>query len=157
MIFLASLLLNWSEIVRLLRLREREKGVGDGTVEGHKYTIVQRGDEIYIVLPDYPRDRCESIVKKLLQKLRPDAEIKIGSIGYASSHCNYCLISLPFPYRCHRCGGWYCAEHRLPERHNCPGESGKLAVKGAQRKGEEAKKESKEKKEKIVAVQVPCA
>ncbi len=151
MIFLASLLLNWSEIVRLLSLREREKGVGDGTVEDHKCTIVQRGDEIYIVLPDYPRDRCEDIVKKLLQKLKPDAEIKIGSVGYASSHCNYCLTSLPFSYRCHRCGGWYCAEHRLPERHNCPGESGKLAVERVQRKEEE-----KREKEKIVAVQVPC-
>lgn len=157
MIFLASLLLNWSEIVRLLSLREREKGVGDGTVEGHKYTVVQRGDEIYIVLPDYPRDRCESIVKKLLQKLRPDAEIKIGSIGYASSHCNYCFTSLPFPYRCNRCGGWYCSEHRLPEKHNCPNGTGEAATQRRQRRDEEKKQVTKEKKEKIVAVQVPCA
>lgn len=156
MIFLASMLLSWSEIARLLGLREREKGVGDGTVEGYKYTVVQRGDEIYIVLPDYPRERCEDVVKKLLRKLRPDAEIQIGSVGHASNHCNYCLTSLPFPYRCHRCGGWYCAEHRLPERHNCPGEPGELVAERVQQKGQGKKREEKEKKEKIVAVQVPC-
>jgi len=157
MIFLASLLLNWSEIVRLLSLREREKGVGDGAVEGHKYTVVQRGDEIYIVLPDYPRERCEDVVKKLLRKLRPDAEIQIGSVGHASSHCNFCLTSTPFPYRCHRCGGWYCGEHRLPERHNCPSGPSEAVIQRTQRKEEEKKKETREKKEKIVAVQVPCA
>ncbi|KTG25120.1 rhomboid family intramembrane serine protease [Haloferax profundi] len=25
------------------------------------------------------------------------------------------------PYRCSRCGGTFCAEHRLPENHDCPG------------------------------------
>jgi membrane associated rhomboid family serine protease len=25
------------------------------------------------------------------------------------------------PYTCHYCGGSYCAEHRLPENHNCSG------------------------------------
>lgn len=25
------------------------------------------------------------------------------------------------PYRCQRCGGTYCAEHRLPENHDCSG------------------------------------
>jgi len=151
MIFLASLIVDWSDIVRLLNLRERERGVGDGAVEGHRYTVVQRGDEIYIALPDYLRNRCKSTVKKLLQKLKPDAEIKVSPIGYASSRCNYCLASSSLTFRCHRCGGWYCSEHRLPERHNCPGESGKLAVERVQRKEEE-----KREKEKIVAVQVPC-
>lgn len=154
MIFLAALLLNWSEIVRLLSLRE--KGVGDSTVEGHKYTVVQRGDQIYIVLPDHPQDRCESIVKKLLQKLKPEAEIKVSSAGYASTHCNYCLTS-SLTYRCHRCGRWYCAEHRLPERHNCPGDEEEVVAKRAQRKEAARKEEEKEKKEKIIAVQLPCA
>jgi hypothetical protein len=157
MIFLASLLLNWSEIVRLLGLREREKGVGDGSVEDHKYTVVQRGGEVYIVLPDYPREKCESIVKKLLQKLKPDAEIKISSIGYASSHCNYCLASFSLTYRCHRCGGWYCEEHRLPERHNCPDEGAESLAKRTQRKETSRKEQNKEKKEEIVAVRLPCA
>jgi predicted nucleic acid binding AN1-type Zn finger protein len=156
MIFLAALLLNWSEIVRLLSLRQREKGVGDGTVDGHKYTVMQRGEQIYIVLPDYPRDKCENIVKKLLQKLKPDAEIKISSIGYASTHCNYCLVPFSFTYRCHRCGGWYCVEHRLPEKHNCPDDGGGAVAERGQRK-EARKEEDKAKKEKIVAVRVPCA
>jgi predicted nucleic acid binding AN1-type Zn finger protein len=157
MIFLAALLLNWSEIVRLLSLRERKKGVGDGTVEGHKYTVVQRGDQIYIVLPDHPRDRCESIVKKLLQKLKPEAEIKVSSVGYASTHCNYCLTS-SLTYRCHRCGRWYCGEHRLPERHNCPGDGeGEVGAKRAQQKEVARKEKEKEKKEKIIAIRLPCA
>jgi len=155
MIFLATLLLNWSEIVRLLSLREREKGVGDGTVDGHKYTVVQRGEQIYIVLPDHPRDKCESIVKKLLQKLKPDAEIKISSIGHASTHCNYCLMPFSLTYRCHRCGGWYCSEHRLPERHNCPDEGKKVLAGRIQRK--ESRKEERKEKEKIIAVRLPCA
>jgi Zn-dependent protease len=25
------------------------------------------------------------------------------------------------PFRCNYCGGYYCAEHRLPEKHNCTG------------------------------------
>lgn len=25
------------------------------------------------------------------------------------------------PYECRRCGGTFCAEHRLPENHDCPG------------------------------------
>ena len=154
MIFLASLLLSWSEIARILGLRERAKGVGDGTVDGRNYTVVQRGDEIYIILPDYPREKCEDVVKKLLQKLKPDAEIKVASAGYASTHCNYCLAPLSLPHRCHRCGGWYCAEHRLPERHNCPGGSGVRTAQQVQRK---EKHKMSERKEKIVAVQVPCA
>jgi len=154
MIFLASMLLSWSEIARLLSLRERMPGVGDGTVEGHKYTIVQRGDEIYIVLPDYPRDKCEDLVRRLLQRLKPEAEIKVSSIGYASSRCNYCLSSSSMTYRCHRCGGWHCSEHRFPERHNCPnGDSGRASRR------QQLKKPGvqKEKKEEVVAVQLPCA
>lgn len=157
MIFLASVLLSWSEIARILGLRERVKGVGDGTVEGHNYTIIQRGDEIYIVLPDYPRDRCEDLVKELLKRLRPDAEVRIGAIGYASTHCNYCFVSLPLPYRCRRCGGWYCSEHRLPERHNCPAGGVEAFAQRRERRMEERKRETQEKKERVVAVQLPCA
>lgn len=25
------------------------------------------------------------------------------------------------PFKCRYCGGYFCAEHRLPEKHNCPG------------------------------------
>jgi len=153
MIFLASMLLGWSEIARILGLRERTRGVGDGKIDGYSYTVVQQGDRIYVVLPDYPRERCEEVVQKLLRMLRPDAEIQIGSVGRTSSHCNYCLTPVSFPYHCHRCAGWYCGEHRLPERHNCPGELGEVATERVHVKGEEREKE---RGEKIVVVQVPC-
>ncbi|MFH0848231.1 MAG: AN1-type zinc finger domain-containing protein [archaeon] len=90
-------------------------------IDKYEYTVVQHGDQIYIELPDYPRDKCEEIVKKLLQKLKPDADIRITSFGYVSTHCNYCLVPEALLHECHRCGGWYCNEHRLPERHYCPG------------------------------------
>ncbi|RLI30914.1 hypothetical protein DRO51_04425, partial [Candidatus Bathyarchaeota archaeon] len=25
----------------------------------------------------------------------------------------------PLPYRCNYCGGIFCVDHRLPEKHNC--------------------------------------
>jgi len=151
MIFLASMLVSWPEIARILGLRERTRGVGDGKIDGCSYTLVQQEDKIYIVLPDYPRELCEEAVQKLLRRLRPDVEIQIGSVGRTSSHCNYCLTPVSFPYHCHRCTGWYCDEHRLPERHNCPDGSG-VATERVQ-----LKREEKESKEKVVVVQVPCA
>ena len=157
MIFLVTILLNWSEIVRLLNLRERQKGIGDGTVEGHNYTVMQRDNQIYLILPDYPRKKCEDIVRRLLQKLKPDAEIKVSSIGYASSHCNYCLAPFPLTYRCQRCRGWYCNDHRFPEKHNCPGENGRTASRFEKRKDPSQKKVKEKRKEEIVAVRLPCA
>jgi len=64
MIYLVALLLGWNEIVEVLRLRERTRGVGDGTIDGHIYTLIQRGDQIYIELPDYPKGKCEEIVER---------------------------------------------------------------------------------------------
>ena len=118
--------MSWEAIIRVLGLRERVKGIGDGYVDGYRYTIVQRGDEILIVLPDYaPREKCQEVAKKILSHLSPKSKILVATMGYASSHCNYCLKSTPMPYHCHRCGGWYCGSHRLPEKHNCPGEEEK--------------------------------
>jgi len=34
--------------------------------------------------------------------------------------CRICGKVEPLPYRCRYCGGTFCAEHRLPENHNCP-------------------------------------
>lgn len=154
MVFLASVLLSWSEIARILELRERTRGIGDGKIDGYNYTVAQQGDKIYVILPDYPRERCKEIVQRLLQRLRPDADIQIGVLGYASNHCNYCLTSVSFAYRCHRCGGWYCNEHRLPERHNCPGEPKRAAAEHIGPKEKEPKECAKKK---VVVMQVPCA
>ena len=35
--------------------------------------------------------------------------------------CDACGKYENLPYQCRRCGGTFCAEHRLPENHDCPG------------------------------------
>jgi hypothetical protein len=35
--------------------------------------------------------------------------------------CDVCGAGVDLPYNCRRCGGTYCAEHRLPENHSCAG------------------------------------
>jgi len=36
--------------------------------------------------------------------------------------CEVCgRLVKPLPYVCHYCGGVFCVEHRLPEKHNCKG------------------------------------
>ena len=35
--------------------------------------------------------------------------------------CDECGRYENLPYQCRRCGGTFCAEHRLPENHDCPG------------------------------------
>jgi len=35
--------------------------------------------------------------------------------------CDECGTYENLPYQCHRCGQSFCADHRLPENHDCPG------------------------------------
>lgn len=35
--------------------------------------------------------------------------------------CDICGEEESMPYHCRHCGGTYCADHRLPEAHDCPG------------------------------------
>ncbi|RDI71251.1 rhomboid family intramembrane serine protease [Halopelagius longus] len=35
--------------------------------------------------------------------------------------CDECGKHENLPYQCRRCGNTFCAEHRLPENHDCPG------------------------------------
>ncbi|RBI61249.1 rhomboid family intramembrane serine protease [halophilic archaeon] len=37
------------------------------------------------------------------------------------ANCDVCGKEENMPYQCRRCNGTYCAEHRLPESHSCPG------------------------------------
>jgi uncharacterized protein len=37
------------------------------------------------------------------------------------AQCDRCGAHENLPYRCRRCGGVFCARHRLPENHDCPG------------------------------------
>jgi len=38
-----------------------------------------------------------------------------------TTKCDYCGKEVYLPFVCKYCGGKFCAEHRLPESHNCPG------------------------------------
>ena len=38
----------------------------------------------------------------------------------AVAKCEYCGKEVLLPFRCKFCGGYFCEEHRLPEKHNCP-------------------------------------
>jgi len=33
--------------------------------------------------------------------------------------CEYCGREVLLPFKCPYCGGLFCAEHRLPEKHEC--------------------------------------
>ncbi len=37
------------------------------------------------------------------------------------AECDVCGERVSMPYQCRHCGGTFCAEHRLPEAHDCPG------------------------------------
>jgi len=37
------------------------------------------------------------------------------------AECDVCGDEVSMPYQCRHCGGTYCADHRLPESHDCPG------------------------------------
>ncbi len=37
------------------------------------------------------------------------------------AECDECGEYENLPYQCHRCGETFCADHRLPENHDCPG------------------------------------
>ncbi len=38
----------------------------------------------------------------------------------ATAKCQYCGKEVVLPFKCAYCGGFFCAEHRLPESHACP-------------------------------------
>ncbi|RLF60354.1 MAG: hypothetical protein DRN25_02905 [Thermoplasmata archaeon] len=49
--------------------------------------------------------------------------------------CSYCGKEAALPFKCKFCGEYFCADHRLPENHECPGlkrykEKRKLHPKG---------------------------
>jgi len=115
-------------------LREISEGVWRGHIrEGNHSVEVHirvKGDEILFLLPNrsIPPDVCDQVVKHLAAKLyalvartdMPPERVEI--VGPANSFCYYCLSPVYMPFRCNRCGGYFCAEHRLPEKHNCPGD-----------------------------------
>lgn len=50
--------------------------------------------------------------------------------GYGARHlkdiklndaCHFCGKNEPLPFKCSYCGGVFCGDHRIPEKHDCPG------------------------------------
>ena len=37
-----------------------------------------------------------------------------------TAKCQYCGVDVVMPFKCNYCGGLFCGEHRIPERHSCP-------------------------------------
>jgi len=37
-----------------------------------------------------------------------------------TAKCQHCDKEVVLPFKCRYCGGYFCAEHRLPENHACP-------------------------------------
>ena len=49
-------------------------------------------------------------------------EISIGKVK-KSTGGNFDVMkdAIAMPFKCRRCGGFFCAKHRLPENHDCVG------------------------------------
>ena len=37
-----------------------------------------------------------------------------------TAKCQHCGDDVVLPFKCNYCGGYFCGDHRIPERHNCP-------------------------------------
>ncbi|PVX23080.1 MAG: hypothetical protein CW691_11710 [Candidatus Bathyarchaeum sp.] len=37
-----------------------------------------------------------------------------------TAKCQYCGKDVVLPFKCNYCGGHFCGDHRIPERHGCP-------------------------------------
>jgi len=137
-----------------------------GRVREGRYSVevfIKRlGKELQFFLPDssVPKEICEKVVKRLSAKIysllyqeafNPDYVRITGSVP---SFCHYCLESVYMPFRCHRCGGYYCSGHRLPEKHNCPGgEAAMISVSPLVEIDDEIPEKPKKT---IIVKEVPC-
>jgi hypothetical protein len=128
--------------------------------------VKQTEDGIQIILPDHsvPREICERVARRLTAKIDaqvrgvelPPEQVVLSTASPIPILCDYCLEKLGgLGYRCHRCGGQYCEEHRLPERHDCPGGKGSEFVAAAPRRVEVSPL-LPEYDEVIVLHEVPC-
>jgi len=120
------------------------------------------GDRLHLLLPDasIPREICERVVRRLAARLYAEVEHRpfdpsyVEIIGPTPSFCHYCLREVYMPYRCHRCGGYYCSEHRFPWRHDCPGDGGEAAAIVRLEEAREEKREAE--KRRILVKEIPC-
>lgn len=52
-------------------------------------------------------------------RIIPPAEVKKKT--QFKGDCDYCGESSSLGFTCSYCGSFYCANHRIPEKHNCSG------------------------------------
>ncbi|MHA1994269.1 MAG: AN1-type zinc finger domain-containing protein [Candidatus Hodarchaeales archaeon] len=52
-------------------------------------------------------------------KISPPSKLKKKT--QIEGRCNQCGVSALLGFTCSYCGEYYCADHRLPEKHNCFG------------------------------------
>jgi hypothetical protein len=138
-----------------------------GYVEENGYRIevfVKRDEkQIQFILPDLtvPEEKCKKAVKKLTEllftKISEKEPPNISIVGPSSTFCHYCLEPpIELLFKCHRCMGFYCGEHRFPEEHDCPG-GAKIGIKiGHKRKEKDREVKKEEKPIKIVLKEAPC-
>lgn len=75
--------------------------------------------------------------------------------------CEYCGKEVLLPFKCKFCGGYFCEEHRIPEKHDCPNLPKPLPLGSAShpRKDPYAltkpRKREKEKKKEIIVSEGP--
>ena len=155
----------FDKLIDKLHFKKKEtKNIASGYIKGTYTTVYYEGEKFTIIIPDenLTEEECRRIAKKILLELYKlegielnidDIEIKMR--GFASGICNYCLIRFPFTYKCKRCKGYYCSEHRLPEKHNCPGER-KIKFDTKQKEEVKKKEKNEEKTKKVLITESHC-
>jgi hypothetical protein len=163
-----------SALVRALKenpeFRKLSKDRGwRGYVEEDRYRVevfVKRDEkQVQFILPDHsiPEETCKKAVKKLTRKLFVQIpEVKtplenVSIVGPSGTFCHYCLEpARELLFKCKRCGGFYCGNHRLPEEHNCPS-SGTTGIRTKQKRKEKEREGRKEEKpRKVIIKEIPC-
>ncbi len=95
-----------------------------------KVFVKYDGREVKFLLPEpsAPDEVNRRVVERIASELykcihgvkMPPENLKLEDTIY--SFCYYCLKPVKeLLFRCRRCGGRYCSEHHLPEKHRCPG------------------------------------
>ena len=154
----------FNKLTEKLNFKKKEKeNVASGIIDGAHVTIFHEGEKLTIIIPDdkLSEEKCRKIAKKIIKKLYQlmEIEIDLDNIeikmkGFASGICNFCLIKA-FTYKCHRCRGYYCGEHRLPEKHNCPGNR-RLQFQINEDISDKEEQKKDEKSEKVIILESHC-
>ena len=130
----------------------------------HVEVFVKRDKkQIQFILPyrAIPEKVCKQAVKRLTAELYAVIEGKpfdVDIVGPSRSFCHYCLEpAKQLLFRCERCGGFYCNNHRLPEEHDCPGgEEAGIKIRHTRKVRKEKSEKEKEESRRILLKEIPC-